>query len=270
MPATGDTALRLAIPFGNDGTGLFLPTTAASIVDIERSLVKVDNSAIDAARHGAPITRVSGFTVAGIAVGWAGGQLALQRMNAHAQLGRSTGVVGHAPSWTCADDFNTTVPATSSKTACPRTVVHVAVPVDDLPRSPIDPPTGIVAGSGRHEFRALRRDRGRAAFISNPAGTRRILQVPRARSRAATGSTSAPRERGATRTLAVSPTLPATGKLAPACGLLDPGDRYRRRAARPTVSTSARTQSAHRERRMRVAATVVDTDTDGYRTAIDP
>lgn len=110
VPATGDTALRLALPFQNDGTGLFLPTTAASIVDIERSLVKVSNAAIDAARNGRPINKAYlELTVAGIAVGWAGGQIAIHRMNATPQWVEGTGLAGFGATWSCANDFNTTI-----------------------------------------------------------------------------------------------------------------------------------------------------------------
>jgi hypothetical protein len=53
--ATADTTLRLAIPFGNDGTGALLGVTSASVVGLERALVRVDQDAIDMARNGRKI-----------------------------------------------------------------------------------------------------------------------------------------------------------------------------------------------------------------------
>ncbi len=110
VTATADTAIRLVTPFANDGTGLLLPVTSASVVDIERSLIKVSNAAIDTARRGGPIDKAYlDLTVAGIAFGWAGGELALHRMNPTPVWVEGIGLDGYGASWSCANDVNTTL-----------------------------------------------------------------------------------------------------------------------------------------------------------------
>ena len=90
--ATGDTTLRLAVPYGNDGTGTMLDVTSASIVDLERSLVRFSPASIDAARNGRTVTRAYlELTVAGVATGFAGGTLELDRMIARLGGGQRPG-----------------------------------------------------------------------------------------------------------------------------------------------------------------------------------
>ncbi|MBM4361751.1 MAG: C-type lectin domain-containing protein, partial [Deltaproteobacteria bacterium] len=106
--ATADTTIRLAVPFGNDGTGTLLGVTSTSIASLERSLVRVDQAAIDAVRAG---RRVDGafleVTVAGISVAFGSGLIDIHAMNRGWPEGN--GLLGHGPSWVCADDTNTTL-----------------------------------------------------------------------------------------------------------------------------------------------------------------
>jgi hypothetical protein len=108
VTATADTTTRLAVPFGNDGTGPLLGVTSASVVALERTLVRVDQTAIDAARTGRNVDKAYlEVTIAGIALGWGGGLIDVHPMNRDWPEG--TGLAGHGPSWYCADDLNTTL-----------------------------------------------------------------------------------------------------------------------------------------------------------------
>lgn len=104
--ATADTALRALVPYGNDGQGVFLGATSLSVVGLERSLIKVDNTAINAARNGQDVTKAYlELTIAGIAVGWSGGALDLNRMIRNWVEGNPP---GRGATWVCADDTDTT------------------------------------------------------------------------------------------------------------------------------------------------------------------
>jgi hypothetical protein len=111
VPATADTTLRLAVPFGNDGTGTFLGTTSASIASLERTLVKVDQAAIDAARQGRKVKAAYlDLTVAGVGFNWGGAQLEVLPMVRDWEEGTGLAPGGHGATWVCANDPDTSSP----------------------------------------------------------------------------------------------------------------------------------------------------------------
>jgi len=108
IDAEADTTLRLAVPFGNDGTGSLLGVSSASVADLERSLIRFDTADMQAAVGGNVLHRAEiELTAVTIPVGWAGGRIQILPM-AH-DWPEGTGLAGHGPSWVCANDTNTTL-----------------------------------------------------------------------------------------------------------------------------------------------------------------
>jgi len=108
LTADADTTVRLATPFANDGTGVLLGVTSASIAGLERALVRFDQSNLGAAVAGHILESAElRLSVAGVGLGWGGGQLGAYAIARDWPEG--TGLVGHGPSWYCANDQNTTL-----------------------------------------------------------------------------------------------------------------------------------------------------------------
>jgi hypothetical protein len=108
-----DTTLRSAIPYGNDGIGVNLGVTSASVAELERTMLRFDQSQIDAAVDGRELrsARIE-LTVAAISLGWGGGEIELFPMTRDWQEGVGTDSLlgAHGASWFCADDTDTTLP----------------------------------------------------------------------------------------------------------------------------------------------------------------
>jgi len=108
LEANADTTVRLAVPFGNDGTGALLGVTSVSVAGLERSMVRFDQAEIEqAVGNQAVVSAKLQMTVAGVALGWGGGTLAAHAMTRDWPEGN--GLAGHGPSWFCRDDTNTTL-----------------------------------------------------------------------------------------------------------------------------------------------------------------
>ena len=107
-----DTTLRLAVPNGNDGLGVNLGVTSASVVSLERTLIRFDQNELERLAAGCTVTNAElELKVSGIAIGWNGGAIELRRMNRHwpEGVGLDATLGAHGPSWRCADDTNTSV-----------------------------------------------------------------------------------------------------------------------------------------------------------------
>lgn len=103
----GDTTVRLVSPFGNDGTGALLGVTSTSVVGLERSLIRFDQTAIAAAVGSQAVESAQlRLTVAGIALGWGGGTVAVHTVSRDWPEG--TGLAGSGPTWACRNDLDTT------------------------------------------------------------------------------------------------------------------------------------------------------------------
>ena len=112
-----DTTLRLAVPNGNDGLGANLGVTSASVVSLERTLIRFDQNALEHLAAGCPVTNaVLELKVSGIAIGWNGGAIEVRRMNRYWPEGVGLDVLlgAHGPSWRCADDTNTSLPGNAT------------------------------------------------------------------------------------------------------------------------------------------------------------
>ncbi len=112
-----DTTLRLAVPNGNDGLGVNLGVTSASVVSLERTLIRFDQNELERLAAGCTVTSAQlELKVSGIAVGWNGGAIELRRMNRHwpEGVGLDVALGAHGPSWRCADDRNTSVPGNAT------------------------------------------------------------------------------------------------------------------------------------------------------------
>lgn len=95
-----DGTVRSIVPFGNDGTSQVLSVSAASIISLERSLVRFDQTAIASALQGKQLVSATlEFTVPTLATSWLGGRIGLHRM---VQSWNEQGAT-----WSCANDTNT-------------------------------------------------------------------------------------------------------------------------------------------------------------------
>jgi hypothetical protein len=108
IPAVADTTLRAANPYANYGTSLTLGVTSASIASLQRSLIRFNPAAIVSAvgtetLHAARVD----LTITGVSVGWLGGKIDILPMTRDWPEGN--GLLGHGPSWVCANDTNTTL-----------------------------------------------------------------------------------------------------------------------------------------------------------------
>jgi hypothetical protein len=106
-----DTTLRSALPHGNDGLGVNLAVTSASVLQLERTLVRFDQTQIANAANAHEVRSAKlQLQVAGISAGWGGGPITAHRMTRTWPEGNGMDTVlgAHGPSWSCDDDTNTT------------------------------------------------------------------------------------------------------------------------------------------------------------------
>jgi hypothetical protein len=106
-----DTRIASITPFGNDGTGNNLGVTSATVANLERSLIRFNQAAIETAvgTDALHLARLD-LHIRNSSVGWLGAKIDLFPMTWSWPEGTGLAIGGHGPTWVCRDDPNTSFP----------------------------------------------------------------------------------------------------------------------------------------------------------------
>lgn len=113
IDATHDTTLRSVTPYGNDGPGLGLGVSSASVAGLERALLRFETADMQSAVAGQTLHKATvKLTIASWQVEWLGGQIEILPMVTSWDEGTGLGTwwnPGEGPSWVCRKDTNTSL-----------------------------------------------------------------------------------------------------------------------------------------------------------------